>query len=260
MIDAGGLGMRVFRALLGVGLAVCLLLVVASGAAAAGGVKLCVPTAEATAVLTPTGGACKAGYTLTELGAEGKEGKAGAPGKEGVAGKEGAPGKEGKAGTTGKEGPPGKEGKEGKQGPEGTFSGLTAAEKETLLAILPEMKFVKEGVDKKPTIQFSGANVQGAITHRHPTAAAWRSSRVRGAKTRPERVTAVIDAEFGIVLRRSLWSGDADEDADVAEFLSLDVGGSADPSAFAAPAGYIDTAAAPVAEKTSAPTKRTAFH
>ncbi len=81
--------------------------------------------------MTPTKGACPAKYKLIELGAEGKEGK--------VPAKKAQPGKEGK---------------------EGTFAGLTTAEKETLLAVLPYVKFVKEGVDKKPTIQFSGANVQ----------------------------------------------------------------------------------------------------
>ena len=49
---------------------------------------------------------------------------------------------------------------QGKEGKEGTFAGLTAADKETLLAVLPYVKFVKEGVGKKPTIKFSGANVQ----------------------------------------------------------------------------------------------------
>ena len=78
--------------------------------------------------MTPTKGACAAKYKLVELAS-----------KEGKAGKEGAPGKEGK---------------------EGTFAGLTAADKETLLAVLPYINFVKEGVDKKPTIKFSGANVQ----------------------------------------------------------------------------------------------------
>jgi hypothetical protein len=51
-------------------------------------------------------------------------------------------------------------GAEGKEGKEGTFAGLTTAEKATLLAVLPYVKFVKEGIDKKPTIKFSGANVQ----------------------------------------------------------------------------------------------------
>jgi hypothetical protein len=52
-----------------------------------------------------------------ELGAEGKEGKEGKAGKEGVAWKE------------------------GKEGKEGTFAGLTTADKETLLAVLPYVKF-----------------------------------------------------------------------------------------------------------------------
>jgi hypothetical protein len=126
--------MRSFGALRGTALAVFMaagfLLVSAGGAFAAGGLELCVPEAEGAATVTPTKGACAAKYKLVELGAEGKEGKEGAPGKE------------------------------GKEGKEGTFAGLTTAEKETLLAILPYTKFVNEGVDKKPTIQFSGANVQ----------------------------------------------------------------------------------------------------
>jgi len=126
--------MRSFKALRGMALAVFtaagFLVVTAGGAFAAGGVSLCIPEAENAATVTPTKGACAAKYKLVELGAEGKEGKAG---------KEGAPGKEGK---------------------EGTFAGLTTADKETLLFVLPYMKFVKEGVDKKPTIKFSGANLQ----------------------------------------------------------------------------------------------------
>jgi hypothetical protein len=113
-----------WRAALAVCMAAGLLLVSAAGAFAAGGVSLCIPEAENSATVTPTKGACPAKYKLTELGAEGKEGKA------------------------------------GKEGKEGTFAGLTTAEKETLLAVLPYIKFVKEGIDKKPTIQFSGANVQ----------------------------------------------------------------------------------------------------
>jgi hypothetical protein len=35
-----------------------------------------------------------------------------------------------------------------------------AAEQEKLLAVLPYIKYQKQGVDKKPTIQFSGANLQ----------------------------------------------------------------------------------------------------
>ena len=116
-----------WRVALAVGVAAGCLLVSAGGAYAAGGVSLCIPEAENAATVTPTKDACPAKYKLTELGAEGKEGK---------------------------------EGKAGKEGKEGTFAGLTTAEKETLLAVLPYVKFVKEGIDKKPTIQFSGANMQ----------------------------------------------------------------------------------------------------
>src|ERR1700722_8646213 len=56
-----------------------------------------------------------------------------------------------------------------------------------------------------------------------------------GLVPRPERVSVVIDAELGIVLRGESWSGSPD--ADVTEFLSLEVGGAADPSVFTPPAG-----------------------
>ena len=58
---------------------------------------------------------------------------------------------------------------------------------------------------------------------------------------RPDRVTAVVDAELGILLRRELWSPDGDQK--VTEFLTLDVGdatdaaAAADPSVFTAPEG-----------------------
>jgi len=48
----------------------------------------------------------------------------------------------------------------GKEGKEGTISGLSASEKETLLAVLPYIKYVPSGVGEKPTIQISGANLQ----------------------------------------------------------------------------------------------------
>src|ERR1700728_3061180 len=51
-------------------------------------------------------------------------------------------------------------GAEGTEGKEGKLSGLSEAEIKTLDEVLPYMKFIKEGVDKKPTIQFSGANLQ----------------------------------------------------------------------------------------------------
>jgi hypothetical protein len=91
---------------------------VASQAAAAGGTKVCVPTAkEGKPLVTPKAGVCKAGYALTELGAEGKE------------------------------------------GPEGK-SGFTAEEVALLKSVLPYLKFAASGVGGKPTIQFSGVNVQ----------------------------------------------------------------------------------------------------
>ena len=51
----------------------------------------------------------------------------------------------------------------------------------------------------------------------------------------PERVSAVIDRELGIVLRREL--GYPDGTAKVTEFLDLEVGGAVDPSVFSADAG-----------------------
>jgi hypothetical protein len=58
-----------------------------------------------------------------------------------------------------------------------------------------------------------------------------------GLVPRPERVSVVIDAELGIVLRLESWSKSPDAEAAVTEFLSLAVGGAADPSVFTAPAG-----------------------
>jgi hypothetical protein len=94
-------------------------------------------------------------------GAAGAEGKAGAPG---VAGKEG-PAQEGKEGPAGIAGPKGEAGAEGIEGPPGQagapgLSLLSEAEQNTLKAVLPYIKFVASGIDEKPTIQFSGANVQ----------------------------------------------------------------------------------------------------
>ena len=52
---------------------------------------------------------------------------------------------------------------------------------------------------------------------------------------RPERVSAVIDVELGIVLRREL--GYPDGTVRVTEFLDLEVGGAVDPSVFSPDAG-----------------------
>src|ERR1700730_6642429 len=132
----------------------------ASSAWAAGGTKLCIK--EGKPVAAPKAGVCKPGYTLTELGAEGKEGPAGKEGKEGSAGKEGKEGPEGKEGKEGAPGKEGKEGPEGKQGPEGKegLSLLSKSEHEQLKAILPSIKYVEVGIGGKPTIQIVGCNLQ----------------------------------------------------------------------------------------------------
>lgn len=84
------------------------------------------------------------GYKLTTLGQEAKEGKQGAEGKAGPAGQAGA---DGKAGA------------EGKEGPEGG-AGFSTEQREKLKAILPYIKYTASGIAGKPTIVFSGVNVQ----------------------------------------------------------------------------------------------------
>ena len=103
--------------------------------ATASTVKVCVPKRQGAAIVTPSRGRCRRGYALAGLGPEGKAGKSGA---EGRAGAEGKPGPEGKVGTT----------------------GFTASELETLKALLPHIRFSSAGVDGKPTVQFTGVNVQ----------------------------------------------------------------------------------------------------
>jgi hypothetical protein len=56
-----------------------------------------------------------------------------------------------------------------------------------------------------------------------------------GLVPRPERVSAVIDAELGIALRRELSYPDGT--VEVTEFLGLEVGGEVDPSVFSPAAG-----------------------
>ena len=64
------------------------LLLWVTGAPAGGtGTKLCIPAKEGKSVVTPKGGACKPGYSFTEVGPEGKEGKEGAEGRRGWRGK-----------------------------------------------------------------------------------------------------------------------------------------------------------------------------
>lgn len=164
--------MRTFRARRSLAVTACLslglLLVIASGAMASGGLKLCIPAKEGKPTVTPKGGVCKTGYTLQELGAEGKEGakgergEKGEPGEKGQEGKQGEQGKPGEKGEKGEKGDAGEAGKPGEKGEKGEpgLSTLSKSEQEALKEILPYVKFVKEGIGKKPTIQFSAANVQ----------------------------------------------------------------------------------------------------
>jgi hypothetical protein len=144
----------------GIVLAVACLVVGVGSAWAGSGVSLCMPKKEGSAVLTPKHGVCPKAYRLTALSLEGKEGKAGADGKEGKAGVPGEAGKPGTTGVEGKQGPEGKEGPLGKEGPEGKIAGLSKAELETLQKILPHILYVAAGIGGKPTVQFSGVNVQ----------------------------------------------------------------------------------------------------
>jgi len=111
----------------------------------------------------PAGAAGAAGAA----GGTGATGPAGGEGKEGGAGKDGVPGeegKEGKAGAEGKQGDEGREGKEGREGREGKEgkegAGLTEPERETLKMLLEHLSYSEAGVDGKPTVRFSGVNVQ----------------------------------------------------------------------------------------------------
>ena len=125
-----------FRFLRGMVGAACIVVAISAAApsgAMASGVKLCVSEKEGGAVKTPKAGVCAKGYKLTEFGGEGKAGEKGEPGPKG---------------------------EKGEPGPEGKFAGLTESEKETLLGILPCIRFESEGIDKKPTVQFTKCNVQ----------------------------------------------------------------------------------------------------
>jgi hypothetical protein len=123
------------RSVRGAGVLAVACLTTVGTAMASGGVKLCVPKQEGGAVLTPKHGKCRKGYKLTGLGAEGREGKRGTEGKPGS---EGRTGPEGKAGS----------------------AGFTSSELEVLKALLTHIKYVGVGIDGKPTVQFSGVNVQ----------------------------------------------------------------------------------------------------
>ncbi len=92
-------------------------------------------------------------------GPSGIPGVPGLPGAPGAQGIEGVPGKEGTEGKPGEQGARGEKGETGSQGEPG-LSLLSRTEQETLKSILPYVKFEYKGVDEKPTIQISGANVQ----------------------------------------------------------------------------------------------------
>jgi hypothetical protein len=118
-----------------VGTVVGVMVLTITGAASAATVKMCIPKKEGSVVTTPKRGKCQKGYKLTSLGGEGKEGRPGVDGKQGP---EGNTGPEGKAGT----------------------AGFTSGELETLKDILPHITYVGSGIAGKPTIQFTGINVQ----------------------------------------------------------------------------------------------------
>jgi hypothetical protein len=153
------------RLVVGIALMTGLLSACTGTALAAGGTSVCIPAKEGKAIVTPVKGVCKTGYTLRELGAEGKEGpegKTGPEGKQGPAGPDGKQGSEGPEGKTGSAGPEGRTGPEGKQGPAGAEGTDTFTEEQLALlkSILPYLKYVAAGVGGKPTIQFSGANIE----------------------------------------------------------------------------------------------------
>ena len=92
-------------------------------------------------------------------GAAGATGAPGSPGSQGPPGLTGAPGTPGSEGVRGPEGRPGEPGTPGEKGETG-LSLLSKSEQETLKSILPYIKYVSSGAGGKPTIQFSGVNLQ----------------------------------------------------------------------------------------------------
>ncbi len=132
------------------------LLTFCTGAWAATGTELCMPKAEGAAVLTPHHGKCKKNYTLTKLGVEGKRRQARAlpapPAKPGRKARRAPKAKRAQKANTGPKEPEGKKGEAG--------SGLSAEQIEQLKALLPHITLIASGVGGKPTIRFSGVNVQ----------------------------------------------------------------------------------------------------
>lgn len=70
-------------------------------------VKVCVPAKEGKPLLTQKGGVCKLGYTNSEIGIPGPEGKQGPEGGQGPEGKQGPEGEKGSPGEKGESGSPG---------------------------------------------------------------------------------------------------------------------------------------------------------
>lgn len=99
------------------------------GTAMGAGVKVCVPSKEGKPLVTPKAGVCKSGYTLTELGEKGEKGAKGEKGERGERGEKGE-------------------------------AGLSSEEQAVLKVILPHIKYIPSGIGGKPTIQFTGVNVQ----------------------------------------------------------------------------------------------------
>ena len=110
---------------------------------------------RARAELTATGKTGPAG----PAGATGTPGSPGSQGPPGLTGAPGSPGSEGARGPEGRPGEPGTPGPKGETGETG-LSLLSKSEQETLQSILPYIKYVSSGVGGKPTIQFSGVNLQ----------------------------------------------------------------------------------------------------
>jgi hypothetical protein len=116
---------------------------------------------QATEQVGPAGPAGATGATGATgaqgpAGTSGETGAQGTTGAQGVAGPQGVEGPQGREGGRGEQGAPGERGEPGEPG----LSVLTQSEQETLKSLLPYIKFEDKGIDSKPTIEISGANVQ----------------------------------------------------------------------------------------------------
>jgi hypothetical protein len=124
--------MRMFKTLRGAGVAACVaigMLAVMASSSVASGTSLCVPVFAGGVPITPIGGACPVGFTLTEVGARGVTGATGVTGPTGAKGVTGATGLQGATGATGANGSNGSNGVTGATGPQGATgaTGVTGA-------------------------------------------------------------------------------------------------------------------------------------